>query len=89
MVVGADVVRGGRLEALNVCDKFVVVAGGVFFAPLPSPIREMSFIYWGVDAFTKLSENNADIIVNLIALMVQGIIFFVIGLYLFNRRVEI
>ncbi|MEQ8672149.1 MAG: ABC transporter permease [Aggregatilineales bacterium] len=65
------------------------VAGGVFFSPLPSPIREMSFIYWGVDAFTKLSENNPDILINLFALLVQGTLFFVIGLFLFNRRVEI
>lgn len=65
------------------------LAGGAFGVALPSPIHELSLIYWGTDAFTKLTEGNPDIALNLLVLLIQGAFFFIVGAWMFNRRVEI
>src|SRR5690606_26571738 len=63
--------------------------GGAFgFAPV-LPVGYLSLIYWGTDAFNKLSLGNADILLNLAALLGGGALLFGIGLFLFNRRVEL
>lgn len=46
----------------------------------------ISPIYWGTNAFTKLAEGSPDIALNLIILLVQGGLMFVIGARLFGRR---
>ncbi|MAS32594.1 MAG: hypothetical protein CL610_01220 [Anaerolineaceae bacterium] len=63
--------------------------GGAFgFMPV-FPVAYLSLIYWGTDAFTKLSAGNNDIGINLLALLIGGSVFFAVGLFLFNRRVEL
>jgi len=64
------------------------VAGGAFgFAP-PIPVAYFSLIYWGVDGLNKLGQGNVDIALNIAALLGQAALFFIVGIFLFNRRVE-
>jgi ABC-type Na+ efflux pump permease subunit len=64
------------------------VGGGFGFPPV-EPISYLSIVYWGTDAFGKLSLGSSDIGLNLLALLVAGGLLFGVGLYLFNRRIEI
>jgi ABC-2 type transport system permease protein len=64
------------------------VGGGFGFPPV-FPLAYLSLIYWGTDAFSKLSRGNLDIVPNLLALGVGGAILFAVGLFLFNRRVAL
>ncbi len=63
--------------------------GGAFGFQMPDGLRQLSLIFWGSDAFNKLSTGNTDIIINVIVLMVLGAITFTIGTWLFSRRIEI
>lgn len=63
--------------------------GGAFGIQLPQAIQQFSLIYWGSDAFDKLSIGNTDIGLNVIILMILGLITFSIGTWLFSRRIEI
>lgn len=63
--------------------------GGAFgFAPV-FPLAYLSFIYWGTDGFNKLAAGNLDIGLNLVVLLAAGALLFAVGLFLFNRRVEV
>jgi hypothetical protein len=73
----------------NIVNIVLAVAGGAFGFSVPSPFRELSMIYWGTDAFTTLAQGGTDIALNLAILLAQGLVFFAIGLYLFNRRADI
>jgi ABC-type transport system involved in multi-copper enzyme maturation permease subunit len=66
--------------------------GGAFFnvatlGPL-SILSRFTINYWGVDAFTRLSQGNNDILLNLLVLLTLGAVTFVAGFVLFNRRLE-
>jgi len=63
--------------------------GGAFGIQLPQSIQQVSLIYWGSDAFDKLSRGNTDIALNLLFLLILGGITFIIGTWLFSRRIEI
>lgn len=63
--------------------------GGAFGIQLPAAVAQFSLIYWGTDAFQKLSAGSGDITLNLLVLLVMGGIMFIVGLWLFNRRVNI
>jgi ABC-2 type transport system permease protein len=67
--------------------------GGVFFSvqsvPALEPISRLTIVYWGVDAFSKLSANRADIGLNLLVLLAIGIVFFTGGWLVFNRRLNV
>lgn len=69
------------------------VLGGAFFnidgIPVLNQIRVITPHYWGVDAFSKLAVDNADIITNLIILTLIGVVLFAAGVTLFNRRVDV
>ncbi len=65
------------------------VLGGAFGFTLPVIVAQFSLIYWGRDSLLKLANGNNDILLHLIVLVIQGIIFFGIGTWLFNRRVEV
>jgi ABC-type multidrug transport system permease subunit len=69
------------------------VLGGAFFnvqaIPLLQPLTAFSLVYWGTDAFTKLSQGFTNIGLNLIILLVQGAVMFLLGLWLFNRRLKV
>ena len=66
----------------------VAVGGGFGFAPV-FPLAYFSLVYWGMDAFMKLATGNADILLNLLVLTLEGGLLFAIGMFLFNRRVEV
>ena len=70
----------------SVVNILLAVAGGTFGFFVPSPIRELSLVYWGADGFNTLSRGSADIGLNLLVLVAQGIVFFAVGLFLFNRQ---
>ncbi len=63
--------------------------GGAFGIQLPGTLRQFSLIYWGSDAFDKLSIGNTDIGINLLILIVLGGVLFSIGTWLFSRRIDI
>ncbi|HVU11642.1 MAG TPA: ABC transporter permease [Phototrophicaceae bacterium] len=70
------------------------VFGGAFFntSIFPSFLKAISNLtvtYWGTDAFTKLAQNQTDIGTNLAVLFVMGIVLFVVGLTIFNRRLSV
>ena len=65
------------------------VFGGAFGSPPVFPPAYLSLIYWGTDAFNKLANGNLEIGLNLLVLVAVGILFFAVGLFLFNRRIEI
>jgi len=62
------------------------VLGGAFAFQLPASIAAFSFIYWGRQAFERLSSGNGDIALHLLVLSGQGVVMFVVGLLLFRRR---
>jgi ABC-2 type transport system permease protein len=64
------------------------VMGGAFGASLPRETAQFSMVYWATDAFAKLSAGHGDITLNLLVLVVQGGITFLVGVWLFNRRLE-
>jgi ABC-type Na+ efflux pump permease subunit len=63
--------------------------GGAFGIQMPDGLRQFSLIFWGSDAFNKLSTGNTDIFINVIILTVLGAITFTVGTWLFSRRIEI
>lgn len=60
--------------------------GGSFGFVLPAAIAGVSPIYWGSEAFRQLAGGNTDIGLNLLVLLLQGGIMFVIGSWFFVRR---
>lgn len=70
----------------SVVNILLAVGGGTFGFFVPSPIREFSLVYWGSDGFNALSRGSADIGLNLLVLVAQGVVFFAVGLVLFNRQ---
>jgi ABC-2 type transport system permease protein len=67
----------------------MAVLGGSFGFQLPEALSRFSLIYWGSNAFAKLSANQGDIGLNLLILLAHGVILFTIGFWLFNRRMDI
>ena len=82
-----------NIQQVNILSPMINMAfgvlGGAFGFVLPAAIAQFSLIYWGRDGLLKLANGNNDVLLHLIVLVVQGVIFFGIGLWLFNRRVEI
>jgi ABC-type transport system involved in multi-copper enzyme maturation permease subunit len=64
------------------------VLGGAFGFSLPVALGQLSLIYWGVDAFSKLAANETGIGLNLLVLVGQGLLFFVAGTWFFRRRLN-
>lgn len=65
------------------------VLGGAFGFSLPAALGQLSLIYWGVDAFSKLAANETGIGLNLLVLVGQGLLFFVAGTWFFRRRLNL
>jgi len=65
------------------------VLGGAFGFSLPAALGQLSLIYWGVDAFSKLAANEAGIGLNLLVLAGQGLLFFLVGTWFFRRRLNL
>jgi ABC-2 type transport system permease protein len=87
----AGVLKG--IEQANIVGSVLNIAlgvlGGGFGFQLPKAVSQFSFIYWGRDAFEKLAAGVGDTNLNLLVLFVEGVILFLIGLYLFNRKFEV
>lgn len=73
----------GTLTALG-----MAMLGGAFGFQIEA-LQQFSIIYWGVDAYNKLSGGSTDIGLNLLILLGLGAILFAIGSWLFNRRIEV
>ncbi len=67
----------------------MAVTGGAFGGLPMFPVAYTSLIYWGTDAFQKLAAGNNDVLLNLGVLMAMGIVLFAVGVFLFDRRVEV
>ena len=67
----------------------LAVLGGAFAFTLPDQVAKLSLIYWGVDAYTKLANSQADVAVNLLVLFGQGVVLFMLGAWLFKRRINL
>ncbi len=69
------------------------IVGGAFVAvfglPWIRPLQWFSLVYWGADAFTKLSIGDYQVGLNIAVLTLQGAVMFLIGLFIFNRRLDI
>lgn len=73
----------GTLTAIG-----MAMLGGGFGFQIES-LEQLSIIYWGTDAYLKLSGGSTDIGMNLLVLLIVGGILFAIGSWLFNRRIEV
>ncbi len=65
------------------------VLGGIFTFTLPLPLPYLSPIYWGVNALQKLSDGDSSIGLNLAVLFLLGGVLFSIGVFFFNKRVDV
>lgn len=65
------------------------VLGGAFGFTLPQAASVFSIVYWGRDAFQKLAAGEPDVGLNLLVLVGQGLVMYVLGVWLFNRRFEV
>jgi ABC-type Na+ efflux pump permease subunit len=63
--------------------------GGAFGFALPRAVAMFSLIYWGRDAFERLAAGQGGIGLHVLVLAVQGIVLFIIGIVLFNRRFKV
>jgi ABC-type transport system involved in multi-copper enzyme maturation permease subunit len=73
----------------TVVNMAMAVLGGAFGFTLPRQISAFSLLYWGREAFDKLAANQGDIGLNILVLASQGVLMFVLGVILFNRRFEV
>jgi len=87
----AGVLKG--IEQANIIGSVLNIAlgvlGGGFGFQLPRSVAQFSFVYWGRDGFDILAAGRGDISLNLLVLFIEGVLLFLIGLFLFNRRFEI
>ncbi len=67
----------------------LALLGGAFGLQLSENLSRFSMIYWGADAFRKLSLGQGDIALNVLILLGHGVVLFVVGWWLFNRRLDI
>ncbi|MFN8527739.1 MAG: ABC transporter permease [Anaerolineae bacterium] len=90
----AGIVR--TVEQANVATTIISIVfgilGGAFFQvnaiSFLAPLINLTPNHWAVDAFTKLSQHNNDIGLNLVVLVVMGAVFYGIGVFFTNRRLE-
>jgi len=84
-------------QANNFGSLILIIMGmisGTFFALPENPaltlISRLTFHWWGREGFTMLSNGHplADVLPNIVVLTALGLVCFVAGLWLFNRRLE-
>ncbi|MFQ5942623.1 MAG: ABC transporter permease [Anaerolineales bacterium] len=64
------------------------VLGGAFGFFLPTAIAVLSLVYWGREAFQSLALGDSGIGLNLLVLSALGLVMYVIGVILFNKRFD-
>ncbi len=67
----------------------MAVLGGAFGFQLPEVVSRFSLLYWGADAFQKLANGSTDVGLNLVVLVAMGVVMFIIGFWLFNKRLDV
>jgi ABC-2 type transport system permease protein len=86
----AGVLKG--IEQANVVGSVLNIAlgvlGGAFGFQLPRSVAQASLIYWARDAFDMLAAGRGDVSLNILVLLIQGVVMFAVGLFLFNKRFE-
>jgi ABC-2 type transport system permease protein len=86
----AGVLKG--IEQANIVGSVLNIAlgvlGGAFGFQLPRSIAQFSLIYWARDAFDTLAAGRGDVSLNILVLLIQGVVMFALGLFLFNKRFE-
>jgi len=87
----AGVIKG--IEQASVVGSVLNIAlgvlGGAFGFQLPRSVAMVSLIYWARDALDTLAAGRGDVSLNILVLFVQGVVLFLIGLFLFNRKFEV
>jgi len=84
-------------EQGNVVGTAVILAmsvlGGTFFSteglPILQTLRQFTLNYWSIDAFTRLSLGETNIGLHLLVLFGLGAVMFLLGVIIFNRRLDI
>ena len=64
------------------------VLGGAFGFLLPTALAVFSLVFWGREAFQSLALGDSGIGLNLLVLSVLGLVMYVIGVILFNKRFD-
>jgi len=64
------------------------VLGGAFGFFLPTAIAVLSLVYWGREAFQSLSLGNSAIGLNMLVLAGLGLVMYIVGVILFNKRFD-
>ena len=64
------------------------VLGGAFGFLLPTAVAVFSLVFWGREAFQSLALGDSDIGLNMLVLAGLGLVMYVIGVILFNRRFD-
>ncbi len=86
----ALVQRPEQIGALGALVNIVLaMSGGAFGFTVPAPWSWLSPVYWGVDGLTRLGAGDAGVGLNALALALQGLALFGVGLWFFRRRVEV
>lgn len=69
----------------------MAAVGGAFFNAtfMPQVVQWFSIVYWGTDAFTALSAGQTAIWTNLGVLLLQGAVMFLVGLWVFERQMDV
>jgi len=67
----------------------LAVLGGAFGFTLPESVSRFSMLYWGRMAFEHLASGQGEIGASVLVLAGQGVVMFLVGLALFNRRFEV
>jgi ABC-2 type transport system permease protein len=72
-----------------VFNMILAMVGGAFGADFGDTIPKLSLIFWSSDGLSELSAGGTDIMLHLVFLTTFGIITFIVGLWLFERRADI
>jgi ABC-2 type transport system permease protein len=83
-------------EQMNIIASVISIAmgalGGAFFnvdaIPGVGALSRLTIVWWGSDAFERLSIGDYNIGLNLLVLLALGAVMFTAGLLLFNRRLN-
>ncbi len=86
----AFVQRTEQIGAIGALVNIVLaMLGGAYGFTVPEPWSSLSLIHWGVDGMARLGNGDTDVGLHALALTLQGLALFGIGLWLFRRRVEV
>lgn len=86
----AFVQRVEQLGAIGALVNIVLaMLGGAFGFAVPEPWSWLSPVHWGVEGMARLGNGDTQLGLPALALTLQGLALFGVGLWLFRRRVEV